>query len=64
MKEITYEVIAYETESDFFNRSGIIADTGIIHKSDALSMVKDLVPHYYAVKLQSNDREYIKIFKA
>ena len=62
--DITYEIVVYDTEVDYFNRNGIIADEGITDKELALKTGKELLEWYEVVKVQSNDREFIELLTA
>jgi len=61
---ITYDITVYETKQDYDEFNGDVIFDGITRKRDALRIGKDEFNKGYSiVKVQSNDREYIKLFK-
>lgn len=59
----TYEILGYKTKEDFTKRNFQVLDSGITNKREAVKTVNDLYnnePHAI-MKLQSSDREFIKI---
>jgi hypothetical protein len=61
-KQITYEVIGYDSKKDFKNRLMSWIDDGITTKKEALGLAKILKEENAIIKVQSSDREFIKIF--
>lgn len=59
----TYEVIAYNSEADYFNGKGILAEIGIETKEEAIAMGITLAKYYYASLVQSDTREYKRVFR-
>ncbi len=59
----TYEVIGYKTQADFDNRVQGMSEEGITVKREALKLGKRYLNEYVVVKVQSNDREFIKVLE-
>lgn len=60
-EETTYEIIGYMTSSDFDGRNGTDCGDGYLTMEDALKFAEELLDEYVIVKVQSSDREEIKL---
>lgn len=57
----TYEILVYQTSSDYEGRNFNEAETGITNKKTAIKIGKSYLDDNYQVKVQSNDREFIQL---
>lgn len=60
----TYEVKTYATQKDYANRNWYESDSGIPTKKEAESVARKEYQSgkFAVVKLQSSDREFIKVY--